>query len=64
MFGLQIFAILLPVLMGLKLVGGMLGFPSDADKSWWRVLLSAIGPGFGMFIAVALTGELQKLRKR
>lgn len=64
MFGFHVFAILLPVLVGLKLVGGKIGIVSVADKSWWLVLLSAIGPAFGMFIAVALIAEVQQLGYR
>jgi len=64
MFGLQVFAILLPVLVGVKLVGGMLGISTIADKSWSLVLLSAIGPAFGMFVAVALIAEVQRVGNR
>lgn len=61
MFGLQVVAILLPVLVGIKLAGSMFGVASVADRSWWWVLLSAIGPAFGLFVAVALIAEAQKL---
>lgn len=61
MFGIQVFAVLLPVLMGVKLVGSMLGIAAVADKRWSLVLLSAIGPAFGMFVVVALIAEVQRL---
>ena len=64
MFGLQVFGALLPVLVGVKLVGGMLGIMSVADKSWLWVLLSAIGPALGIFVAVALIAEIQRLGNR
>ncbi|GAA0432379.1 hypothetical protein ACFOY5_20880 [Massilia aurea] len=64
MFGLQVFGALLPVLVGVKLVGGMLGITSVSDKSWWWVPVSAIAPAFGMFVAVSLIAEVQKLGNR
>lgn len=62
--GLHFFAILLPVLVGVKLIGGMFGLTALADKSWWLILLAPIAPAFGLFIAVALIAEAQKLASK
>jgi Fe2+ transport system protein B len=58
-FGLQVFAILLPVSVAIKIIGDILGIGPVAEKSWAYVLLSAVAPAFGIFIAVAFHAHLQ-----
>lgn len=62
--GLQFFALLLTVLVAMKLIGPMLGIVSFVDKSWLFILLSPLASAFGLFVAVALIAEAQRLASK
>ena len=60
-FGVQSLAILLPVPIIMKVVGGMLGIRAIVELSWWSILVSPIASAFGLFVAVAIYTEFQNL---